>query len=133
MLDKNRRVRTVVCEKVGSKPTKYGYLKKECCAGVKNFKATLVEDKVKFEINLAKMHWNSKFQFERTRIIDKFLSDDKEVICDLFCGAGAFSVRAAVKRKDLKVVANDFNSKAIKYCTKNIKLNEVTGRVITFN
>lgn len=50
----------------------------------------------------------------------------------MMCGIGPLSVKAAVKRKGLKVVCNDLNPDGIKYCNHNIKLNKVDKRVRAF-
>ena len=51
----------------------------------------------------------------------------------MFCGVGPLSVKAAVKRPKLKVLANDLNPIAFEYLEKNIKLNKLQNRVIPFN
>ena len=57
-------------------------------------------------------------------MIQYFLKDG-QVLCDMMCGIGPLAVKSAVKRKGLKVVCNDLNPEAIKYCNENIKLNKV--------
>ena len=51
----------------------------------------------------------------------------------MFCGVGPLSVKAAVKRPKLKVLANDLNPIAHEYLDKNIKLNKLQNRVHPFN
>ena len=51
----------------------------------------------------------------------------------MFCGVGPLSVKAAVKRPKLKVLANDLNPIAFEYLQKNIKLNKIKERVLPFN
>jgi tRNA (guanine37-N1)-methyltransferase len=65
-------------------------------------------------------------------MIEKFLKDG-EVLCDMFCGIGPLAIKAAVKRKGLKVLCNDLNPDGFEYCLKNIILNKVQKRVIPFN
>ena len=65
-------------------------------------------------------------------MIQDFLKDD-EVLCDMFCGVGPLSVKAAVKRPKLKVLANDLNPEGFEYLKKNIKLNKIDKRVLPFN
>ena len=78
------------------------------------------------------MYWCSKLSTERSRMIDQFFKDG-EVLCDMFCGIGPMSIKAAVKRKGLKVICNDLNPDGVKYCKENIKLNKVGDRVIAYN
>ena len=51
----------------------------------------------------------------------------------MFCGVGPLSVKAAVKRPLLKVLANDLNPEGFEYLKKNIKLNKIEKRVLPFN
>lgn len=78
------------------------------------------------------MYWCSKLSCERNRIIDTFLKDG-EVLCDMFCGVGPLSVKAAVKRQNLRVLANDLNPDGVAYLKQNIQLNKVSKRVLPFN
>lgn len=55
-----------------------------------------------------------------------------DVLCDMFCGIGPLSVKAAVKRK-VKVLANDLNPECYAYLKKNIALNKVEKLVCPFN
>lgn len=57
-------------------------------------------------------------------MISTFLKDG-EVLCDMMCGIGPLSVKAAVKRRGLRVICNDLNPEGIKYCKMNIELNKV--------
>ena len=47
----------------------------------------------------------------------------------MMCGIGPLAVKSAVKKKKIKVVCNDLNPEAIKYCNENIRLNKVQNRV----
>lgn len=105
----------------------------ECIAGEKDKYETIqMEDKVRFKVDISKVYWCSKLATERNRMIEVFFKDG-EVLCDMFCGIGPQSVKAAVKRKGLKVLANDLNPEGHKYCKENIKLNKVQKRVLPFN
>lgn len=81
---------------------------------------------------MSKVYWCSKLSTERTRIIQEFLKDG-EVLCDMFCGVGPLSVKAAAKTPLLKVLANDLNPDGVEYLKKNIKLNKLDRRVLPFN
>lgn len=51
----------------------------------------------------------------------------------MFCGVGPLSVKAAVKRPQLKVLANDLNPDGVEFLKRNIKLNKIEKRVLPFN
>ncbi len=51
----------------------------------------------------------------------------------MFCGVGPLSVKAAVKRPKLKVLANDLNPEGVEFLKRNIKLNKIDKRVLSFN
>ena len=51
-----------------------------------------------------------------------------EVVVDVFCGIGPFSIRAA-NEVGCVCHANDLNPACFKYLQKNIKVNKVGGRV----
>jgi tRNA (guanine37-N1)-methyltransferase len=51
----------------------------------------------------------------------------------MFCGVGPLSVKAAVKRPKLKVLANDLNPEGVEFLKRNIKMNKIEKRVLPFN
>ena len=119
--------------KLGQIESTYRYYDLECIAGdASTYESVLVEDKVRFKVDVSKVYWCSKLSTERNRIIDTILKDG-EVLCDMFCGIGPLSVKAAVKKQKLRVLANDLNPACFEYLQKNIKLNNVGKRVIAFN
>ena len=104
----------------------------ECIAGEPKYETIVVEDKVRFNLDLSLVYWSSKLSTERTRMINEFLKDG-EILCDMFCGVGPLAVKSAAKRGKLKVLANDLNPVGVDYLKKNIKLNKLQDRVIPFN
>jgi tRNA (guanine37-N1)-methyltransferase len=118
--------------KIGHIDSTYRFYELECIAGEPKYDTLVIEDKVKFKVDVSKMYWCSKLSCERNRIIDTFLKDG-EVLCDMFCGVGPLSVKAAVKRPHLKVLANDLNPDGVEYLKQNIQMNKVSSRVIPFN
>lgn len=54
-----------------------------------------------------------------------------QVVLDIFCGVGPFSVRAG--KKECLVIANDLNPVAYEYLQKNVKSNKLEGQVLTYN
>ena len=124
VLDKNQHIRTVVT-KLGQIESTYRFYDLECIAGDANsFETLVVEDKVRFNVDVSKVYWCSKLATERSRVI-KDLIKDGDVICDMFCGIGPLAVKACVKRKSVRCLANDLNPVGVQYLTKNIKLNRV--------
>lgn len=124
-------MRTVVT-KIGHIETTFRFYDLECIAGEPSYEAMVLEDKVRFKVDVSKMYWCSKLSTERTRLITEFFKDG-DVLCDMFCGVGPLSVKAAVKRPKMLVLANDLNPEGIEYLKKNIKLNKVEKRVRPFN
>ena len=119
--------------KIGAIEATFRYYNLECIAGDSSSYETIhIEDKVRFNVDVSRVYWCSKLSTERSRIIQDFLKDD-QVLCDMFCGVGPLSVKAAVKRPKLKVLANDLNPIAFEYLEKNIKLNKIKERVLPFN
>lgn len=110
--------------KIGHIEATFRFYDLECIGGVPSYETTLVEDKVKFKVDVSKMYWCSKLSTERNRLISEFLKDG-HVLCDMFCGVGPLAVKAAVKRPGMKVLANDLNPEGVEFLRKNIKLNKV--------
>lgn len=85
-------------------------------------------------MDVSKAFYSKDMKNERNRLIQKYLSDnhgDGNVLCDCFCRIGSLSVKAAVKVRGLRVVCNDENPDAIKYCNANALTNKVENRVHT--
>jgi tRNA (guanine37-N1)-methyltransferase len=86
----------------------------ECIAGdPSSYETTVIEDKVRFKVDVSKVYWCSKLSSERNRLIDKILKPG-DVLCDMFCGIGPLAVKAAVRQK-IKVIANDLNPACYDY------------------
>jgi tRNA (guanine37-N1)-methyltransferase len=113
VLDKNPLLRTVVA-KIGQIESTYRFYDLECIAGDSStYETQLMEDKVKFVVDISKVYWCSKLSTERTRIVDGIFNKG-EVLCDMFCGIGPLAVKSAVKRQ-MKVLANDLNPACFEY------------------
>ncbi len=85
-----------------------------------------IENGFRFKLDLNKVFFNTRLQFERQRVIDKV--EQGELVFDLFAGVGPFAIPIA--KKGAKVVAIDINPHAIKYLKENIKLNKVPNENI---
>jgi tRNA (guanine37-N1)-methyltransferase len=134
ILEKNKRVRTVVCKK-GMIESEFRTLPLEIVAGDNNTIVTTIEHGTKFRFDYRTVYWNSRLGMEHHRIVKEIekrstKSKDK-VVCDMFCGVGPFAIPAA--KQGLEVLANDLNAESVKYLRVNTKLNKVETRVECFN
>ena len=127
-LDKNPRLKTVV-NKTDAISNVYRVAELEVIAGEDNYETQLKEGACQFKLSFDKVYWNSRLQYERDRILDDL--KENETLCDMFCGIGPLSVRAA--KKGLHVVANDLNPYCYEYLVKNKALNKVESKVLTYN
>lgn len=120
--------------KVGQIESTFRFYDLECIAGdaSNGLETSVIEDKVRFQVDVSRVYWCSKLGSERNRLIEHVLRDG-QVLCDMFCGIGPLAVKAAVKRKGIRVLANDLNPACFEYIGKNIQLNKVKDRVIPFN
>ncbi|XP_038686258.1 tRNA (guanine(37)-N1)-methyltransferase 1 isoform X2 [Tripterygium wilfordii] len=129
VLDKNRpKIQTVV-NKIDAIHSDYRTMQLEVLAGNRSLVTTLVENGLRFHVDLATVYWNSRLATERQRLLSGFTSND--IVCDVFSGVGPISIAAAkiVKR----VYANDLNPYAVDYLERNSILNKVERRIKVFN
>lgn len=113
VLDKNPIIRTVVT-KVGQIESTFRFYDLECIAGdSSSYESVVLEDKVKFKVDVSRVYWCSKLGSERNRMIEHILKEG-DVLCDMFCGIGPLAVKSAVKKK-IKVLANDLNPACFEY------------------
>lgn len=129
VLDKNKpKIQTVV-NKIDMIHNDYRTMQLEVLAGNHSLVTTVVENGLRFSVDLATVYWNSRLATERQRLLSGFTRND--VICDVFCGVGPIAISAAkiVKR----VYANDLNPQAVEYLEKNIVLNKLDRKIQVFN
>ncbi|KAF8204026.1 Met-10+ like-protein-domain-containing protein [Pholiota molesta] len=124
ILDKNKRVRTVV-NKLDSIDTQFRFFKMELIAGVPEYVVEHHEADCKFTFDFTEVYWNSRLHTEHERLVEMFKPDD--VIADVFAGVGPFAVPAA--KKGCAVLGNDLNPNSAKYLSKNVEDNRVTDLV----
>ncbi|XP_039025739.1 tRNA (guanine(37)-N1)-methyltransferase 1-like [Hibiscus syriacus] len=101
----------------------------EVLAGNHSLVTTVVENGLRFRVDLEKVYWNSRLGTERQRLLSGFNRND--VICDVFSGVGPIAISAAkiVKR----VYANDLNPFAFEYLERNSVLNKLERKIKIFN
>ncbi|KAK7244421.1 hypothetical protein RIF29_39242 [Crotalaria pallida] len=129
VLDKNQpKIQTVV-NKIDSIHNEYRTMQLEVLAGNHSLVTTVVENGIRFQVDLATVYWSSRLATERQRILSGFTRND--VVCDIFSGVGPLAISAAkiVKR----VFANDLNPYAVEYLERNIVLNKLDRKVKVFN
>ncbi|XP_042026517.1 tRNA (guanine(37)-N1)-methyltransferase 1-like [Salvia splendens] len=129
VLDKNKpKIQTVV-NKVDSIQNDYRTMQLEVLAGNNSLVTTLVENGIRFHVDLAAVYWNSRLATERQRLLSCFTKSD--VVCDVFAGVGPIAISAAKKVK--YVYANDLNPCAVDYLEKNCVLNKLERKIQVFN
>ncbi|KAI3457526.1 hypothetical protein Pfo_014189 [Paulownia fortunei] len=129
VLDKNSpKIQTVV-NKVDAIHNDYRTMQLEVLAGNNSLVTTVVENGLRFHVDLAAVYWNSRLATERQRLLSCFTQSD--VVCDVFAGVGPISISAAKKVK--RVYANDLNPSAVEYLERNCALNKLERKIEVFN
>ncbi|EYU19172.1 hypothetical protein ABFS82_13G176700 [Erythranthe guttata] len=129
VLDKNKpKIKTVV-NKVDAIHNDYRTMQLEVLAGNNSLVTTLVENGLRFQVDLASVYWNSRLATERQRLLSCFKYSD--VVCDVFAGVGPLAIYAAKKVKH--VYANDLNPCAVEYLERNSVLNKLDRKIEVFN
>ncbi|XP_057766571.1 tRNA (guanine(37)-N1)-methyltransferase 1-like [Salvia miltiorrhiza] len=129
VLDKNKpKIQTVV-NKVDFIQNNYRTMQLEVLAGNNSLVTTVVENGLRFHVDLAAVYWNSRLATERQRLLNCFT--DRDVVCDVFAGVGPIAISAAKKVK--YVYANDLNPCAVEYLEKNCVLNKLERKIQVFN
>jgi tRNA (guanine37-N1)-methyltransferase len=101
----------------------------ELIAGEKTLETEVKEEKTLFLLDVEKVYFCSRLHSERSRVIAQLRP--KQVIADVFCGIGPFSIRAANEAGCISY-ANDLNPECFRYLKTNITKNKVGGRVFPF-
>jgi len=82
------------------------------------------ENGIRIAVNPADVYFSPRLSGERKRVMDKVYNG--EIIIDMFCGAGPFSILIA-KNKNVDIYAIDKNPSAIEYLKMSIKLNKINN------
>lgn len=85
---------------------------------------------VRILLDISKVYFSPRLSEERKRIASLVKKD--EIILDMFCGVGPFSLMISKKSEPKKIYAIDINETAIFYLKKNIALNK-THNIIPIN
>ena len=102
----------------------------EILAGEDNTETEYKEFGCKFIVDVENAFFSPRLSTERERIAK--LTQDGEVITNMFAGVGMFSIMAA-KKKKCTVYSLDLNPIASKLCERNIAINKLAGEVISIN
>ncbi|KAL4394978.1 tRNA (guanine(37)-N(1))-methyltransferase 1 isoform X1 [Arachis hypogaea] len=129
VLDKNKpKIQTVV-NKIDSIHNEYRTMQLEVLAGNHSLVTTVVENGIRFQVDLATVYWSSRLATERQRLLSGFTR--KDVVCDVFSGVGPLAISAAKIVKH--VFANDLNPFAVEYLERNSVLNKLERKIEVFN
>uniref|UniRef100_A0A6N2N8T4 tRNA (guanine(37)-N1)-methyltransferase n=1 Tax=Salix viminalis TaxID=40686 RepID=A0A6N2N8T4_SALVM len=129
VLDKNKpKIQTVV-NKIDAIHNDYRTMQLEVLAGNHSLVTMVVENGLRFQVDLAAVYWNSRLASERQRLLNDFAHHD--VLCDVFAGVGPIALSAAKIVKH--VYANDLNPCAVQYMEKNSVLNKLERHIEIFN
>ncbi|KAH7435106.1 hypothetical protein KP509_06G050000 [Ceratopteris richardii] len=79
--------------------------------------------------NTTSVHWDWELAAERRRLVQTF--NKKDIVCDVFAGAGALTLLSA--RKVWRVFANDPITDALKYLARNTIDNKLQAKVELYN
>jgi tRNA wybutosine-synthesizing protein 2 len=88
------------------------------------------ENKIKFKLDVAKIMFSSGNLEERKRMAN--ISNNNEVVVDMFAGIGYFSIPLAFYSKSKKLLAYEINPIAYRYLCDNIELNKVQNIVESY-
>lgn len=100
----------------------------EVLAGSGGFETLHRESGCIFKVDISKVFFTSRLQYERSRIAS--LVKPGEVIVNMFAGVGPFSIVIARKVPNVKVYSIDVNPEAYRFMVENVKLNKVENEVI---
>lgn len=114
---------TRVYEKVGTHSGKYRIEKIRWRAGRKDPVATAKEWGALFRVHPGEIYYSSRLGTERQRIIEQFKPGQSIVV--FFAGVGPYAILAAKHAKPKRVLAIEWNPRAIPFLQENIRLNKV--------
>lgn len=97
----------------------------EILAGENRTTTVQKEYGLRYEVDVAKVYFSPRLATERKRIAD--LVQTGEIVMDMFCGVGPFSLMLAKTGKPKYIHAIDKNPEAIIYLKKNIIINKINN------
>ncbi|MFX1519276.1 MAG: class I SAM-dependent methyltransferase family protein [Promethearchaeota archaeon] len=128
LLEVHKHIKTVLDKKEVIKDL-YRVGKYEVIAGENRTETIHREHGCRFTVDVTKAFFSPRLSTEHNRVAS--LVNPNEVILDMFCGVGPFSILIAHKVIS-KVYAIDVNPAAIEYLKKNIKINKLRGTIMPY-
>ncbi len=119
-----KNIKTVV-KKATKTEGPFRIRKVEVLAGEKTTETVHKENGIVLKLDLNKVFYTPRLSGERLRVLG--LVKEGDIVADLFCGVGPYSILIAKKSKCSKVIANDLNPDAYNFLLENIKLNKVNN------
>jgi tRNA wybutosine-synthesizing protein 2 len=116
-----------VLNNIGGISGVYRIPKVELIFGSKNTETLHLENGIKYKLDPRKIMFSSGNMDERIRMSN--ISNENEIIVDLFAGIGYFTLPIAVYSKPKKILSCEINPLSYHYLCKNIVLNHVTSIV----
>lgn len=130
IMEVNKNVNSVF-EKKGEISGKYRLRKLNLLYGDKNSETIYKENKCYFKLDVKNTFYSPRLVYERRRIASSNIKEN-ETIIDLFAGVGPFSIQIA-KKHNVEIYSFDINPDAYYYLKKNIKLNNLRGKIHAYN
>jgi tRNA (guanine37-N1)-methyltransferase len=127
VMQAHRNVKTVLLQ-AGGVSGDFRLRQLEWVAGEKKTATVHMEFGCLFMVDLEKCYFSPRLSFERKRIANLVAS--REVVVNMFAGAGCFSVVMAKHSLVDKVFSIDVNPCAFEFMRRNVRLNRVEGRVV---
>ncbi|UCE37408.1 MAG: class I SAM-dependent methyltransferase family protein [Thermoplasmata archaeon] len=123
LLSANKSIETVALDRgvVGEERVR----NLEVVAGQASTETVHKEYGIELETDPANVYFSPRLATEHWRIAQ--MVEDGDVVIDMFCGIGPFSILIAKNRKPKMIYAIDINEKAIGYLRKNIERNKVSN------
>jgi tRNA (guanine37-N1)-methyltransferase len=127
LVETNPTIETVV-NKVGQVQGKYRTYDLNVLAGIPELETIVVEHGIQIQLDVSECYWCTRLSGERQEVLQEIeesstSSNETIVVADIFCGVGAICLLLAKQRNSCKILANDWNPKAIEYFQKSIHLN----------
>ncbi len=94
-------------------------------AGKRSTETVHKEYGIELETDPSKVYFSPRLATEHWRVTETV--KDGEIVIDMFCGIGPFSILIAKNRNPKKIYAIDINEEAIDYLKRNIKKNKVSN------
>lgn len=127
LLDKIRPVKSVFCQ-VSAIKGDYRLRKLEFISGENSSITIYKEHGCIFKVDVINTYFSPRLSTERLRIAK--LTQQNEVIVNMFGGVGTFSIVISHYNKSVKIYSIDSNPVAIEMCKQNIEINKLTEKVI---